>query len=172
MSAEKVGAGASQWEMITLEVAGRLLMLGPERIRQLSKAGYIAIPKRGFTTIVSAVQGYIRFLKDEERKNTKTGSASRAQDARAAEIEQRIAEKNRALIPIEDATLAMDILVGVVNAEFDGMAARITRDLALRRLIEADVHGAKTRIAKGLSEGRSFAQTGRDADHAGGEVGA
>lgn len=156
-------------DMITLEVAGRLLMIGPERIRQLSKAGYIAIPKRGFTTIVSAVQGYIRFLKDEDRKNTQTGATQRAQEARAKEIEQRIAERDRTLIPIEDAALAMDLLVGAVNREFDGQAARITRDMALRRIIEADVHGAKTRIAKALAESAGFARTGREPDQAGGD---
>lgn len=159
-----------QGDLITLDVAGRLLMIGPERIRQLNKAGYIAIPKRGFTTIVSAVQGYIRFMKDEDRKQTATGAAERARDARAREIDQRIAERDRKLIPIEDAELAMDLLVGAVNKELDGQAARITRDMALRRVIEADVHGAKTRIAKAVAESRGLARTGRDADPAVGAV--
>lgn len=150
-------------DLITLDVAGRLLMIGPERIRQLSKSGYISIPKRGYTTIISAVQGYIRFLKDEDRKATATGAAERARDARAREIEQKIAERDRRLIPIEDAEVAMDLLVGAVNRELDGQAARITRDLALRRSIEADVHGAKIRIAKALEESRGLARTGGDA---------
>lgn len=156
-------------ELITLEVAGRLLMIGPERIRQLNKAGYVPIPKRGFTTIVGAVQGYIRFLKDEDRKATATGALERAREAKARETEQKIAERDRRLIPIEDAELAMDLLVGAVAKELDGQAARITRDMALRRTIEADVHGAKTRIAKALAEGKGFARTGRDTLDAGGE---
>lgn len=156
-------------DLITLEVAGRLLMIGPERIRQLNKAGYIPIPKRGFTTIVGAVQGYIRFLKDEDRKQTQTGAAERARDARAREIEQKIAERDRKLIPIEDHELAMDLFAGVVIGELDGQAARITRDMALRRLIEADVHGAKIRIAAALEKGNAFARTGREADPTGGE---
>jgi hypothetical protein len=145
-------------------------MIGPERIRQLSKSGYISIPKRGYTTIISAVQGYIRFLKDEERKQTQTGAAERARDARAREIEQRIAERDRRLIPIDEAELAMDLLVGAVAKELDGMAARITRDMAFRRMIEADVHGAKIRIADALAEGKGTARTGGDADPSGGEV--
>lgn len=157
-------------DLITLDVAGRLLMIGPERIRQLNKAGYIPIPKRGLTTIVGAVQGYIRFLKDEERKQSQTGAAERARDARAREIEQKIAERDRRLIPTEEAELVMDLLVGAVAKELDGMAARITRDMAFRRLIEADVHGAKIRIADALQEGQSLARTGRDALEAGGEV--
>lgn len=160
---------AAGGDLITLDVAGRLLMIGPERIRQLNKAGYVPIPKRGFTTIVGAVQGYIRFLKDEDRKATQTGAAERARDARAREIEQKIAERDRRLIPIEDAEFAMDTLVGVVNREMDGMGARITRDMGLRRMIEADVHGAKNRIADSLAESKRAARTGRDADPTGGE---
>lgn len=160
---------AASGDLITLDVAGRLLMIGPERIRQLNKSGYVPIPKRGFTTIVGAVQGYIRFLKDEDRKATATGALERAREAKARETEQKIAERDRRLIPIEDAELAMDLLVGAVAKELDGQAARITRDMALRRTIEADVHGAKTRIAKALAEGKGFARTGRDTLDAGGE---
>lgn len=149
-------------QLITIEVAARLLMISAERVRQLSKAGYIVIPKRGFTTLVSAVQGYIRFLKEEERKNTKSAAASRAVDARAAEIELRIAEKRRDLIPREDAEMAMDLVVGEVNKQLTGLPARITRDVRLRREIEARLNEAKGKIAEALGSGKVLAQTGRD----------
>lgn len=155
---------------ITVEVAAALLELTVQRVRQIAAEGYIKIHRRGHTTISSAVRGYIRSLKESYSKRTQEGAAERARDARAREIEQKIAERDRKLIPIEDAELAMDLLVGVVNRELDGQAARITRDMALRRTIEADVHGAKTRIAKALAEGTGFARSGRDADPSGGEV--
>lgn len=155
---------------ITVDVAAALLELTPQRIRQLAQAGFIKIHRRSHTTITSTVRGYVRFLKDEERKATQTGAAERARDARAREIEQKIAERDRRLIPTEEAELVMDLLVGAVAKELDGMAARITRDMAFRRLIEADVHGAKIRIADALQEGQSLARTGRDALEAGGEV--
>lgn len=162
-------SGQRPSDEISIEVAARLLELTPQRINQLVGAGYITRHRRGFTTISASVRGYIRFLKDESRKATQAGAAQRAQEARAKEIEQRIAERDRTLIPIEDAALAMDLLVGAVNREFDGQAARITRDMALRRIIEADVHGAKTRIAKALAESAGFARTGREPDQAGGD---
>ena len=155
-------AGEAQGDLITLEVAGRLLMIGPERVRQLIKAGYIQRPKAGYTTIISAVQGYIRFLKDEDRKNTKSAAASRAVDARAQEIELRIAEKRRDLIPQEDATSALDLLAGEVNRQLTGLPARITRDVRLRREIEAKVNDAKGKIAEALASGKVLAATGRD----------
>lgn len=154
---------------VPLDVASALLELSPQRLRQLSHAGFITIHRRGYTTIASAVRGYVKFLKDEERRSTQSGAAERARDARAREIEQRISERDRRLIPVDEAELAMDLLVGAVNAEMNGMGARITRDMTLRRLIEADVHGAKIRIAKALVESKGFARTGRDADPSGGE---
>lgn len=150
-------------DLITLEVASRLLMIGPERIRQLSKAGYIPIPKRGFTTIVGAVQGYIRFLKEDARKETRSAAASRAVDARADEIQLKIAERKRELIPREDAILAMDLVVGEVNKVFTGLPARITRDLRLRREIEAKLNEGKGQIADALARGHGLAATGVDA---------
>lgn len=155
-------------DMIALDVAARLLMISARRVRQLASDGYITIPKRGHTTIVSAVQGYIRFLKETAQKETKTAAVSRATDARANEIELRIAERRRELIPIEDAILAQDIIVGLVNKELDGQAARVTRDMTLRRLIEADVHAAKTRIADALDQSKRAARTGIFDDATGG----
>lgn len=149
-------------DLIALDAAGRLLMISVERIRQLSKSGYIDIPKRGHTTIMSAVQGYIRFLKDEERKDSKHAIASRATDARAREIELRIAEKTRSLIPIEDANLALDLVVGEVNRQFTGLAARVTRDVPTRRKIEAAVYEAKREISEALGSGKELARTGVD----------
>lgn len=152
----------AQGDLITLDVAGRLLMIGVERVRQLVKAGYIQRPKPGYTTIVSAVQGYIRFLKDEDRKSTKTAAASRATEARTAEIELRIAERKRDLIPQEEANMAMDLLVGVVVAELSGLPARLTRDVGMRRKYEAEFNAAKARIAKAIADSKVVTSTGRD----------
>lgn len=152
----------AQGDLIPLEVAGRLLMITAERVRQLSRAGYITIQKRGHTTVVSAVQGYIRFLKDEDRKDTKSHAASEAVQARANEINLRIAERKRELIPQEDANLALDLLVGEVNRQLTGLPARITRDVRLRRDIEAKVNEAKARIAEALASGGVLIETGRD----------
>lgn len=155
-------ATSDQGELITLEVAGRLLMVGPERIRQLNKAGYIPIPKRGHTTIVGAVQGYVRFLKEDARKHTKSQAASRAVDARASEIELRVAERRRELIPTEESMAAMELIVGEVNKQLTGLPARITRDVALRRKIEAEINASKGKISDKLAAAGQYISTGRD----------
>lgn len=149
-----------QGDLITLEVAGRLLMITPERVRQLSRMGYIAIPERGKTTIVGAVQGYIQFLKDEARKDTRSQADSRVRDARAKEIELRNAIRLRELIPVEDASAALDLVVGRVREEMNGLAARVTREMVVRRKIEAEVNAAQGRIAQSLRASAEFLEKG------------
>ena len=145
---------------ISMEVAGRLIMVSAERVRQLIKGGYIERSRPGYTTIPSVVQGYIKFLKEAASEKTQNASASRVQDARAKEIERRLAREERDLIPQEEASLAMSMLAGKVAQELAGMGARITRDMALRRQIEADVHGAQTRIAAALEKLSGFVAAG------------
>ena len=163
MAGEKSESG----DLIALEVAARLLMIGPERVRQLIKMGYIARAKPGRTTIVSAVQGYIRFLKDEDRKTSKTAADTRVRDARAAEIEMRVAIQQRHMIPIEDATALVDILVGKVREEITGLPARVTRNVDLRRKIEAEVNGSQVRISEAVTALLEFARKGGELPYAG-----
>ena len=64
--------------LIAIGQAARLLMISDERVRQLQKQGYIPrAPKRGVVPLVGAVQGYLRYLKDEERQSSKSAAASR-----------------------------------------------------------------------------------------------
>jgi hypothetical protein len=64
--------------LIPIGQAARLLMISEERIRQLVKQGFIPRPeKRGFVQLVGAVQGYLRYLKDDERRSAKSAADSR-----------------------------------------------------------------------------------------------
>ena len=65
---------------ITIDVAAKLLMVTPEWVRRLTKDGWIAKTDRGRYRVVDVVQGYIRFLKDEARRATKTAAHNRLQD--------------------------------------------------------------------------------------------
>lgn len=165
--AEKNDNSAEAGNIITLDVAGRLLMVTPERIRQLMKQGYVPRDRPGRVSLVGAVQGYIRFLKDAASKTTKTAADTRVRDARAREIEMRNDERMRKLIPIEDATAALDYLVGVVRESMNSVPARVTRDIELRRKIEAEVNAAQKRIAEALAASADVARKGGDLPNSG-----
>jgi phage terminase Nu1 subunit (DNA packaging protein) len=153
--------------IISHDMAARLLMIVPDRIRQLQREGYISKEHRGKVPLISAVQGYIRFLQDAAKKTSKTAADSRVRDARAAEIEMRNDERMRKLIPIEDATAAQDYLVGVVREVMNSIPARVTRDVELRRKIEAEVNAAQVKIAEALRASADVARKGGDLPNAG-----
>lgn len=147
--------------IITLDVAARLLEIGPERIRQLMRDGYIPRDKPGRVSLVGAVQGYCRFLKELASKQTKTAADSEVRQERAREIRLRNDERTRKLVSVEEAVAAQDYLVGVVSEALGGIPARVTRDLDLRRKIEAEINAAKTQIATGLGASADAVAAGK-----------
>lgn len=153
---------------ISIGTAAKLLKVSDERIRQLVKLGYIKRVGRGAFNLVNVVHGYIDFLKEEERRSSKSATASRMQDAKTAEIEMRIAEKRRQLIPVEDHHAALDIVVGKVRAEFSGLPARVTRDMGLRRQLEAETNASLNRIADAVEASAEFIEKGGDLPSGGG----
>lgn len=147
-------------ETIGLERLATLLMLSKERVRQLVKDGHIPKGQRNTYSILKAVQGYIAFLKDEERRTSKAQAESGLKASRQAEIDMRIAERRRELIETKEAGLILSGIVGIINAEMNGFAARVTRDVPLRREIEKNLNEAFERIDRALAAGQVALATG------------
>lgn len=144
---------AEQSGLIPIGQAARLLMISEERIRQLVKQGHVPkSDKRGYVQLVGTVQGYLRYLKEDERRSSKSAADSRVRDARALEIELRIAERSRELIPVEDALTDMAEFVGLVRSELAGLPARLTRIIDERQKIEAEVDGLLNRLADQVAQ--------------------
>lgn len=148
----------SQAGMISLAQASRLLGLTDRRVQQLAKEGYIPKPSRGMYPLVGAVQGYIRFLRDEARKGSQAENGLKA--TRQAEIEMRMAEKRRDLVARAEANAAMDEVVGEINEQFGGFPARVTRDAAFRREIEKALDVSINAIADRLAGAKRALATG------------
>src|ERR1700730_5069714 len=91
--------------------------------------------KRGRETVykpADVAQGYARYLTDEQRRSSKSTTLSEVQAARAREIEMRIAREDHKLIELDEALSVLDEIVGGLKADFNGLAAAITRDQPLR----------------------------------------
>jgi hypothetical protein len=111
--------------------------------------------KQGRETVYkpsNVVQGYIAFLTDEQRRSSKSATLSAVQAARAREIEMRIAREDYKLIDLEEALAVLDEIVGGMKADFSGLAASVTRDQALRSIIEEKVDEIYKRHADALEQ--------------------
>ena len=138
---------------ITVAVAAKLLKITPRRVQQLVSEQWIEKgAKRGSYPLVSVVQGYIAFLKDENTRSTKAAAASRVTEARTREIELRIAEKDKSLIPLGDAQDTFDAITGDYLASVSGLPARITRQPRERQRIEKICDQERKRLTKAFGK--------------------
>ena len=122
-----------------------------QRISQLANAGWFRpLPrtKKGIYNWMEACAGYIKFLRDEDRRSSKHAADSRMRDAKAYDIEVRTRQRLGRLVPLEAYEEMIDNTAGMVRTEFAGMAAACTRDLVLRRIIEREVNARLQRIAE------------------------
>jgi hypothetical protein len=71
---------------------------------------------------------------------------------RARQLQLQNAVKARDLIELTEAVEGLETVIGFVLSELHGMAARVTRDVELRRRIDQDVFGMRQRVVKKLSE--------------------
>jgi hypothetical protein len=137
-------------ETIGIELAAQIAKCTPRHIQQLVKTGFIPRPERGRYTILGVVHGRIASLQDEQRTSTKSASASRVQDARAAEIEQRTAKEAGVLLQQgqAEALNVVDEFFGPLRSDLLAVLARVTADIALRRRIEDGIEDAFGSAAK------------------------
>jgi hypothetical protein len=119
------------------------------RISQFVAEGWLKISgRKAHFDWFEANQAYVRYLRDEDRKTSKSASDSRMRDAKAREIEVRTNQRLSRLVPLDAYEEMIDSISGVVRSEFAGMAAACTRDLTMRRIIEREVNARLRRIAE------------------------
>jgi hypothetical protein len=123
--------------------------LATSRISQFVAEGWLKTTgKKGHYSWFDANQGYVRWLRDEDRKTSKSAADTRMRDAKAREIEVRTMQRLSRLVPLDVYEEMIDNVAGVVRSEFAGLAAACTRDLTMRRIIEREVNARLRRIAE------------------------
>ena len=132
-------------------------------VQQLAKDGFIAKEAHGRYKLVSVVRGVIAYYEDLQAKSNKAAAATRATDARTREIELRIKERSRDLIPIEDAQAEIADWVSAFRAELQGLPARLTRDMQERRRLEQEIDAALTRLSRRTTQAEQALAVGEGA---------
>jgi hypothetical protein len=119
------------------------------RISQFVAEGWLKTTgRKGQYSWFDACQSYVRWLRDEDRKTSKSAADTRMRDAKAREIEVRTQQRLSRLVPLDIYEEMIDNIAGVVRSEFAGLAAACTRDLTMRRIIEREVNARLRRIAE------------------------
>ena len=142
--------------------AASLLGIGAERVRQLAKDGWIEKAGHGKYPLVSLVQGYIAFLKSEERRTSKSATATRWQELRIEEKALALAQQKKELMPVTHFLDAVDVICGTVIGEINSIAPRVTRDMDLRKKIDDEARAALNRISESVQRTSEIATEGGD----------
>jgi hypothetical protein len=159
MSRTTSGKDQNTGHLSTQNVA-KLLMLNPERIRQLTNDGYIERIGRNKYSLNAAVQGYIRFLKSDERRNSKSASQSRWQDIKTQKADFELSVLQGQYLPRDDMMAAIDVIVATAKQEIQKLPARLTRDPVEQRRIEAEVVDVLNRISDKIERQAGVAVAG------------
>lgn len=147
---------------ITTAQAAKLLMVSEAWIGKLNKMEYVPKAARGKWNLVAVVQGYIRFLKDEDRRSSKSASHSRMTDIKAERLEMQMKAERRELVPFEDTRLVLDTAAGLMQSSLMSIPAKFTRDIAERRRLEGMIAQALNDIADGMEKKAEALKKGGD----------
>jgi len=145
---------------ISVQQLSRLLEITPTRIRQLVNEGAIPRVGRDRYPLVGAVQGYIKWLDDDARRQAKVASAVRLAEQRAQVIEQKIAERMRGLIPAEDHREVLASLVRVVRTELERVPDQLPSHI--REKARVEINRSLAVIAKAAATAQKSAELGKD----------
>ncbi|WP_156908456.1 hypothetical protein [Bradyrhizobium murdochi] len=104
----------------------------------------------------AATPAYVTFI-----KRTPDEAMKRVREARAKEIELRVAKERRELISLEDVNYAVGMIASKFCGELAGVAAASTRDLGLREIIQTNLSAAILRFKASLDAVTDDAKAGR-----------
>lgn len=147
---------------ISTETACKLIMVSKVWLGKLVKDGYIEKVAHGKYDLVSVVQGHIRYLKDEERRTSKTSASTRMQDARTKQLERRMAVEAKELVNRDDARFVADFVAATTKNVMMQIPPRFTRNIAERDRLEAMIAEGLNEIADAVDEKATALETGGD----------
>jgi hypothetical protein len=147
---------------VSTESLAKLLMLSTDRIRQLARAGHIPRAGHGRFNLVAAVQGYVKFLKDDDHRASRSAAADELRRQKASEIERRMAREDRKIIDLDEAVGCLDDICGLMLSTLNSLPAMITRNPSERRRIEDIIYQAQSRLATKCAEKTKVLVTGQE----------
>jgi hypothetical protein len=156
--------------MITLVAFAALVERTPQMIRNEVRSGFIPQERPGILDYVAAIRGHCKYLEDLAKRVSKKATDSEVARARAKEIDQKVAMRDRKLIPIDDAFAIVDYVLATYRMEFDGFAARYTRDLQERKKLQVQIDAQNQRATDRLAKGMERLKAGLPLDAEGSPV--
>lgn len=123
-------------DTVDTKTAAAFLALTPARVRQLGHEGVFPKARRGQWQLVPLVQGYLKFLRDDARRSSKSASASRLQDVKTERLEMLMRLEARELCRTGDARHVIDVFSAAIQSKIMQAPAVFTRNIEERDRLE------------------------------------
>ena len=130
-------------------------------LKKLEDEGFVA--RRDETKLFDAgevARGYIRWLKDDARRNNKTEGAKRTEAAKALKVEIENAKALHEVVDFETVEVTFSEILTTLRNEIGSVPAAHTRDLAQRGALEALINGAFNRCSEAFAATVAALQSG------------
>ncbi|RWL87726.1 MAG: hypothetical protein EOR67_16135 [Mesorhizobium sp.] len=141
-----------------------LFGVSAQAIARLARAGVIGKTGRGQYPLGPSVRAYVDYKIASEAARRGTGSSDRVRDARAAEIELRIAREERKLISLDECNSCVDEIIGTFITMLSTLPAQITKDIRERQRIEAIIDAGRQRVSDKFAKLSSNLISGEEPD--------
>lgn len=125
-------------EEVTAEDLADLLGVTPKTVRNHADRGVVVRSGRGKYLLAESIRNLLADARKASRNNDldKEQLALVREKRRAAEL--RNAQAEGELIELEEATAVLDEVIATFRVGLDGLPARITRDVSLRKQIRSE----------------------------------
>ena len=120
-------------------------------IGKLEAEGVIQRQGDGFPLDQSRV-AYLRYLRRERQQSPRAEADAAHVAAKTEMLQLRLMEKKRELVRQDDVDELIDQIAGITLTHLSGMAARCSRDMVVRRNIDAVVMQIRREIAEACSK--------------------
>jgi phage terminase Nu1 subunit (DNA packaging protein) len=139
---------------------GLLLGVTGRRVWQMAAEGKIPKPINGKYDGPAVVRALLLAAKQKRAESPSDKAIARARAAQAEAQEIRNAHARKELVAVDEVVNVFDTLVAAVRDEITALPARVTRDMDLRRKLEADIDGVLSRIAGRCGDAEDAVRSG------------
>jgi hypothetical protein len=154
-------------DLVSTAFLSEVLGLTKQGLARLSRENILPKVDRGQYELAASVQRYIDFkVRSEVSRSAPEPNGDRVKQARAAQIERRMAREDREIIALAEAVATVDEVAGEYLQSIGSLPARITRDPRERQRIEAICDAERLRLSDRFVKKARDLRSGGSADEA------
>jgi phage terminase Nu1 subunit (DNA packaging protein) len=150
------------------EQLGAVLGLTGRRVQQLETESIFPNVGNGRNKrfiLSESVQSFVEFVKKSEIARLEATQdpdklSFEAERTRKLRLENDL--KENLLVETPDAIAAVDVIVGMLRTDLSAIPARVSDDVALRRLVENEIDAVLGALSRRFAKAASDLQSGRD----------